>query len=156
MPRNYSEDASNDIALNIPGLNLGALINMVAVAKRVFCEGEAGDHAGTRRAAFFMEQLVYEQAYDKAGADEIWRDPVDGSFHHPTFPEQQGEAWEVMKRYDDEVFALRLIELASDVLARRDPEAGQTLDQRRDYYEHLLQDILEAEGVEGVMRNLIT
>lgn len=156
ISKNYSEDASNDIALNIPDMNVNILINMIAVAKRVFCDGEFWNDCTGRRAVHDMEQLVYRQSYNNAGADEVWLDPMDGSFHHPTFSEQQGEAWEVMKCYDDEVFTMRLIELASRILASRDSESVQISTERQDHYEHLLQAIVEAEGPDGVIRNLIS
>lgn len=156
IPKNVSEDASNDIALHIPGMDVDTLINMIAVAKRVFCDGEFGNDFSSRRAVHDMEQLVYRQSYDQAGADEVWLNPMDGSFHHPTFPEQQGEAWEVMKCYDDEVFTMRLIEIVSRILASRDSESGQMFTERHDHYEHLLQAIVEAEGPDGVIRHLIS
>ena len=156
MPKNYSEDASRDVVLKVPGLTIGTLISMLAVAKRVACDGKPAADRGLRRAAQFMEQLIYEQTYEGAGADEVWRDPKDGSYHHPTFPEQDGEAWAAVERYDEQIFAMRLVETASHLLATRDRDALLSFAERLDHYEHLLLDIMEAEGPEGVLKYMVS
>ncbi len=156
MPKDYSEDASKDVVLKIPALTLSTLISMVAIGKWVICDGSQDENPGLRRAAAFMEQLVYEQSYQEAGPDEVWKDPSDASFHHPTFPEQEGEAWKALGSYEDEFFAMRLIEMASRILAERGEHPQMSPADRADHYEHLLMDLMEAEGVEGVLKNLIS
>lgn len=155
MSNNSSEDASKDVLFKIPGMTIGTLMSMMAVSEWIICSGEQVANPGLRRAAKFMAQLVYEQSYEKAGADEVWKDEQDGVYYHPTFPEQQGEAWMAVEQYNDEIFAIKLVEMTSRLLAKRHAHEGMSLAECVDHYEHLLQDLLEEKGVEGVLEQLI-
>ena len=153
--RNDAEGASKDVIFRIPCMIISTLINLIAIGKRVASDGNSMSNRGLRRSSVFMEQLVYEQAYQHAGPDEIWRDPEDGTYHHPTFPEQGGEAWQAVVQYDEERFGMQLIELASGMLARGDAAIGMAISERLEHHEHELLDIYEVSGSAGLVKALL-
>lgn len=155
-PNDFTRDeASQTVTLRIPEQQLESLVDAVAIAKSVVCDGDAVSNVGMRRSTESVEQLVYEQSHDLGGADAIWQDPSDGSYHHPTFPEQQGEAWKALQQYLKQCFTMKLIELGSLILAERHRSSPGGEPGSYECYEHLLMDILEANGVEGLLRTLI-
>ena len=152
--RHEPEDASEDVRYCVPQMTVGTLVNMMAVAKWVICDGERRVDPGFCRAVRFMEQLIYQQTYERAGADEVWQDPENGDYHHPTFPEQDGEAWRAMQQYDEEVFSLKLVAHLSRILADQDQDPVMTHDELLDHYEHRLLDVIESQGSDGLLRSL--
>ena len=48
IPKDYSEDAPRDVPYNIPSMTVGTLASMMAIAKRVICDGEPGANRGFR------------------------------------------------------------------------------------------------------------
>ena len=128
---------------------------MIAIAKWVVCDHDAMINPGFRRAVQYMEQLVYEQSHHSGGADEIWKDPEGESYHHPTFPEQQGDAWEALESYNGEVLRTGLIEIASRIMADRAEALGRDWNESQERYEHQMMDVVEQQGVEELLRVLI-
>ena len=128
----------------------------MAIAKWVVCDHDAMVNPGFRTAVQFMEQLVYEQSHAQGGDDEIWKDPQKGEYHHPTFPEQDGDAWAAVEQYNEEIFKMKLIEYASELSAERDDVQGDEKVRRCDHYEHILQDVAEQWGSKELVRALMT
>ena len=155
-PLNDPQEGVTDADLKIPVMTLSTLVSMVAIAKWVACDHDAMTNPGFRRAVQFMEQLVYEQSHEQGGDDEVWKDPQDGSYHHPSFPEQHGDAWEAIEQYNEEIFKMKLIEYASELSAERDMMHEDEKAERRDHYEHILQDVAEQWGCKELVRALMT
>ena len=154
QPSNIQE-GSKDVNLNIPAMTLSTLVSMIAIAKWVVCDNDAMINPGFRRAVGFMEQLVFEQSHENGGADEIWKNPQDATYHHPAFPEQDGDAWKALEAFNEEMFSIKLIEMAAGILAEREEVAGDLKEQRFEHYEHLMQGIVEESGNEGLVRALL-
>lgn len=149
------DELSDTLTFHIPEQALGTLINMVAIAVWNICGGHWVSNQGLRSEVKSLEQILYEQSYRIGGADAVWKDPEDGSYHHPTFPEQDGEAWRAIEEFEEECFKMKLIEISSRILAERDAAQGEIQAEGLQRHEHLLQDIFEVEGAEGLMRALI-
>lgn len=156
-PNDFTKDgASRMLNFGIPEQQLSAMLNVVAVGAWSICSGEAVTNLKLRQCTETVVQLFLRQAYELGGADEVWKDPEDGSYHHPTFPEQQGEAWKACEQFLEEFFAMKLVEMSSRILAEWEKlgaivQSGCALQR----HEFLLLDILEEEGTEGLMRALI-
>lgn len=149
------EETSEGLPLVVPEEDWSTLVDMAALSQRNVCEGDAVPSHEFRRRVERLAQLIYQQAYAYGGADAVWKNPQDGSHHHPTFPEQDGEAWHAWNHHRNECLEMGVVGLASGILARRDQADGCVQGDVHAHYEHLLLDILEQRGLRGLIQALI-
>ncbi|MDX1680421.1 MAG: hypothetical protein R3242_06805 [Akkermansiaceae bacterium] len=131
---------------------------MTAMSYSDACDGLEVHDAEFCESVELVSKLVYEQAHCLGGGDAVWRNPRDGTFHHPSFPENQGRAYETVHQSRKDWTRVMLVEWVTTVMVERHPNAGCKPEEHQElheYYEHWCQDILESEGELGLIRTLV-
>lgn len=135
--------------------DLSVLVDMMALSVRNVCDGNRMKNTVFREAVANLAQSILKQAFAYGGPDAVWVDPNDGSYHHPTFSEQGGVAYQAWSEHLDECVEMEVVGMASRILAQRAKTHNVGMEDAQQHYEHQLLDLLEEDGVEGLLRALI-
>lgn len=150
-----NEKAGNKFPVMLRESDLSVLVDMVALSVRNVCDGNRLKNKVFQEAVANLAQVILKQAFAYGGPDAVWVDPNDGSYHHPTFPEQGGVAYHAWSEHRNECVEMEVVWMASRILAQRAKTNSVVMEDAQQHYEHQLLDLLEQEGVEGLLKTLI-
>lgn len=150
-----NENTGNNFPVMLRESDLSVLVDMVALSVRNVCDGNRFKNRVFREDVANLAQLILKQALAYGGPDAVWVDPTDGSYHHPTFAEQGGVAYQAWSEHRNECVEMEVVGIASRILAQRAKTNKVGMVDVQQHYEHQLLDLLEEEGVEGLLRALI-
>ena len=150
-----NENTGNNFPVMLRESDLSVLVDMVALSVRNVCDGNRLKNRVFREDVANLAQLILKQVFAYGGPDAVWVDPTDGSYHHPTFAEQGGVAYQAWSEHRNECVEMEVVGMASRILAQRAMTHNVGMEDAQQHYEHQLLDLLEEDGVEGLLRALI-